>query len=275
MNKSGLFILSLILFFLAAGFGFGDEVTANLQSFIIETFDNPNAPETNESHADPRQWPSEHRWMIRGSKFRTIEKTNNGTDEYPKMAHVRTWPENLYRKEPEGKTLRALGIHGKFDRMGYNYVEIFPAKTGTDENGNQRLEPAEILLPGRVKNLDLWVWGANFDYYMEAHFIDYRGISHVLPLGSLKYKGWKNLSVNIPNYIPQSVIYAPELKGLKLVKFVVWTRPMETVREFFVYLDEVKVFSDMFENQWDGEGLGDPAVIQELWSEALQQQQQN
>jgi hypothetical protein len=273
MKKSGLFILSLIVFFLAAGFGFGDEVTANLQSFIVETFDNPNAPDTDESHADPRQWPNEHRWMVQGSKFRTIRETDNGKDEYPKMAFIHTWPENLYRKEPEGKTLRVLGIHGKFDRMGYNYVEIFPVRTGKDSEGNDRLVPREILLPGRVKNLDLWVWGANFDYYLEAHFMDYRGISHVLPLGSIKYKGWRNLSVNIPNYIPQSVIYAPALKGLKLVKFVIWTRPTEKVDDFFVYLDEVKVFSDMFENLWDGEGLGDPTVIQELWSEAQQQQQ--
>jgi hypothetical protein len=44
MNNSGLVILSLNLYFLVAGFGFGDEVAAKLQSFIIATFDNPNAP---------------------------------------------------------------------------------------------------------------------------------------------------------------------------------------------------------------------------------------
>ncbi|MDR1933241.1 MAG: flagellar filament outer layer protein FlaA [Spirochaetales bacterium] len=271
MKKSGLFILSLILFFLPAGFGFSDEVTTNLQSFIIETFDNPNAPDTDESHADPKSWPSEHRWMIRGSKFSSIIKTDSGEDVYPKMAHVRSWPENLYRKEPEGKTLRVLGIHGKFDRMGYNYVEIYPAKTGKDQDGRDRLEPTEILLPGRVKNLDLWVWGANFDYYLEVHLMDYRGINHVLPLGTIKYKGWRNLAVNIPNYIPQSIIYAPALKGLKLVKFVMWTKPTERVDDFYVYFDEIKVFSDMFEDLWDGEGLGDPVRIQELWSEAESQ----
>jgi hypothetical protein len=271
MRKSGLFILSLILFFLTAGTGFSDEVTTNLQSFIIETFDNPNAPESNEAHADLRQWPSEHRWMIRGSKFSSIIKTDGGDDVYPKMAFVHSWPENLYRGEPEGKTLRIFGVHGKFDRRGYNWIEIFPAKMGKDKEGAERLEPTEILFPGRVKNLDLWVWAANFDFFLEVHVMDYRGISHVLPLGSIKYKGWKNLSVHIPNYIPQSVIYAPELKGLKLVKFVMWTKPTERVDDFYIYLDEIKVFSDIFENLWDGESLGDPVKIQELWSEAEQQ----
>jgi hypothetical protein len=270
MKKSGLVIMSLILFFLLAGFGFSDEVTANLQSFIIETFDNPNAPDSDEGHADPRNWPSEHQWMIRGSKFSSVIKSDNGDDVYPKLGFVHSWPENLYRKEPEDKTLRILGVHAKFDRMGYNWIEIYPSTMGKDKDGNDRQEPREILLPGRVKNLDLWVWGSNFDYYLEVHLMDYRGISHVLPLGSIKYKGWRNLSVNIPSYIPQSVVYAPALKGLKFVKFVLWTKPTEKVDDFYVYLDEVKVFSDMFENLWDGEGLGDPTKIQELWSESEQ-----
>ena len=273
MRKSGLFILSLILFFLAAGFGFSDEVTTNLQSFVIETFDNPDAPESGESHASFRNWPSEHRWMIRGSKFSSIITEEDGKEVvYPRMAMVRGFSENLYRKEPEGKTLRVLGIHGKFNRMGYNFVEIYPAKIGKDKDGKEKNVPTEILFPGRVKNLDLWVWGSNYDYYLEVHVMDYRGINHVLPLGSIKYKGWKNLSVNIPNYIPQSVIYAPALKGLKLVKFVLWTKPTEKVDDFYVYFDEIKVFSDIFENLWDGEGLGDPKRIQEIWSEAEQKQ---
>ena len=269
MRKRGLFTLSLILFFLAAGLCFSDEVAMNLQSFIVETFDNPNAPDTDESHSDLRNWPSEHKWMIRGSKFSSIIKSENGEDDvYPKMAFVNAWPENLYRKEPEGKTLRILGIHGKFDRMGYNFIEIYPAKMGKTRDGKDGLVPTEILFPGRVKNLDLWVWGSMYDFYLEVNVMDYRGISHVLPLGSLKYKGWRNLSVNIPNYIRQSVVYAPALKGLKLVKFILWTKPTEKVDDFYVYLDEIKVFSDIFEDKWDGEGLGDPIRIQELWSEA-------
>ena len=57
--------------------------------------------------------------------------------------------------------------------------------------------------PADVKLIDLWAWGSNFDYYAEAHVTDYRGITHVLPLGNLKYEGWRNLKVRIPNYIPQ------------------------------------------------------------------------
>ena len=272
MRKRGLFTLSLILFFLAAGVCFSDEVTMNLQSFIIETFDNPNAEDSQESHADLRNWPSEHKWAIRGSKFSSVIKSDNGEDDvYPKLGFVHSWPDNLYRREPEGKTLRVLGIHGKFDRMGYNFIEIYPVKQGRTRDGRDGLVPAPILLPGRVKNLDLWVWGSNFDYYLEVHFMDYRGISHVVNMGSVKFKGWKNLAINIPNHIPQSVVYAPALKGLQLVKFVLWTTPMEKVDDFYFYLDEVKVLSDIFEDQWDGEGLSDPVRIQELWSEAAQQ----
>jgi hypothetical protein len=170
----------------------------------------------------------------------------------------------LYRREPEGRTLRSFGIHGKFDRKGYNYIEVIPAQNGPDG----KLEPRTIALPGRIKNMDVWVWGSNFDFYLEAHIMDYRGISHVLDFGSIKYVGWRNLWVNIPNYIPQSVIYTPALKGLRFVKFVLWTKPAEKVDDFYVYLDELKIFTDTFESMFDGEDLADPERIDQLWSEA-------
>ena len=273
MRRSGLFTLSLILFFLAAGLSFSDEVTVNLQSFIVETFDNPNAEDKDLREADLRNWPNEHRWAIRGSKFSTVGQDENGNEvAFPRMAYIRSFPENLYRREPEGRTLRVLGIHGRFDRLGYNSIEIFPVQTGRGSDGSEQLVPKNILFPGRVRNLDLWVWGSNFDYYLEVHVMDFRGIVHVLPLGSIKYRGWKNLTVNIPNYIPQSVVYAPALRGLQLVKFVMWTRPTEKVDDFYLYFDEIKVLTDTFETQWDGEGLGNPRIIQELWSEAAQNQ---
>ena len=249
MKKGGLIILSIIFFFLLADSVFSDEATENLQAFVVESWDNPD----------------ESPWIVRGSKFSSIIKTDSGDDVYPKMGFVNSWPSNLHRKQPEGKTLRVLGIHGKFDRRGYNYLEIIPAK----KNSSGELEAREVLLPGRVKNMDIWVWGANFDYYLEAHLMDYRGINHVLNFGSFKYTGWKNLTVHIPTYIPQSVVYAPALKGLKLIKFVMWTRPSERVDDFYLYLDEFKVFTDMFESIWDGEDLANPQRVEELWSEAV------
>ncbi|MGC9313728.1 MAG: flagellar filament outer layer protein FlaA, partial [Sediminispirochaetaceae bacterium] len=150
-----------------------DEKTLNLESKILETFD----PDTRTSD-----------WLIRGSKFIT--------EGYPKKTFAETWPEALYGSNIEEKELAVLGTQFKFDRQGYNYIEIIPVKE--DEEGNTVHNPIEI--PGRVQQLDLWVWGSDFDYYMEAHIRDFRGVVHVLRMGSLNYVGWKNLRVNFPSY---------------------------------------------------------------------------
>jgi hypothetical protein len=248
MNRTGRLLICLLLFPLSVSMAFSDEVTTNLQSIIVEDFDNPDASP----------------WFILGSKFSSVIKTEAGEDVYPKMAFVKAWPEALYRRPPEGKEPKVLGIHGKFDRKGYNFIEIIPGQKGPDG----KLVPRLIPLPGRVKNMDLWVWGSNLDYYLEVHLMDYRGISHVLNFGDIKHTGWKNIWVNIPTYIPQAVSYAPRYKGLQLVKFVLWTKPHERVDDFYVYLDQVKIFSDMFETPFDGDALANPEQVQKLWSEA-------
>lgn len=221
------------------------QATTNYQSIVIETFDDS----------------AESRWIVTGSKF--------ATEGLPQASWVRTWPDALYRREPEGRNLHSLGIRAAFDRQGYNYLEITPV----DEDD----EPRGIPIPGRVRHLDMWVWGSNFDYYMDIHLRDYRGVVHVLKLGDINYRGWRNLRIMIPSYIPQDTRYTAEFnpvtsqfdaaeRELELVKIVMWTRPSERVSGFFLYLDEIKVETDLFRQPFDGELLADPAVVNELWS---------
>ncbi len=230
-----LLIISLLLFISA--FVFSDEVTVNYTSKVIESFDNPNA----------------RPWIVRGSKF--------ATEGYPKMTYANAWPEALFGRNKDKKDLKCLGIHGKFNRKAYNYIEIIPAKK--DKDGN--LVPSPIQLPGRVKAIDLWVWGSNHDYYLEVHLRDYQGIEHVLRLGSLNYAGWRDLMVTIPSSIPQSRRYLPRRMSLQLTKFVMWTKPTEDVSDFYLYLDQVKILTDTFESRYDGDNLVEPDVIKKIW----------
>ncbi len=241
--------LSLVVAILAPIAVTAQTATTNFQTRVIEDFDDPESSQ----------------WIVRGSKFIA--------EGYPEVAHVRTWPEALYRNEPDDRTLRALGVQAAFDRFGYNFLEFIPVET----NDAGETVPRGIDIPGMVSNMDIWVWGSNFDYYMDVHVRDYRGMTHVLRLGDIGYVGWRNLRIRIPSYIPQNVRYTAELRNgefasnlrsLELVKIVLWTRPEERVNGFFVYLDEIKVETDMYRDPFDGEDLRDPEFVQELWAES-------
>ncbi|MFC1503934.1 flagellar filament outer layer protein FlaA [Spirochaetota bacterium] len=151
----------------------------------------------------------------------------------------------LYNYAPNGLGLsteqskQSLGVHTAFKRKGYNFIDIMP------------ITPAKPI-PGKVKSLDVWVWGGNFTYTMDIHLEDFRGYIHKMPLGDLHYYGWKNKSVDIHQSIPQAEPYAPSLKGLTFRKFRIWSTPTERVDRFHVFLDYFKAVSDIYSPQYNG-----------------------
>jgi len=242
-GASLLIILAALLLFASASSLMADEAIQNFESVVLETFDNPDA----------------RQWAVVGSKFIT--------DGMPLVVYAPAWPEALFGANRDNLDLKVLGVQASFDRQGYNYLEFIPVEK--DQSGT--LQPAPIDLVGRVQTLDLWVWGSNYDYYMEAHVMDYTGRVHVLPLGGLKYVGWNNLKARIPSYIPQAgghITPGGFLKTLKLVKLVMWTKPTENVAGFNVYLDQIKILTDSFVTRFDGDDLADPAYVQEIWANA-------
>jgi len=218
------------------------EKTLDLQSRIVESFDGDSG----------------YTWQVSASKFAT--KTDS--EEYPKVAYIDAWPTALFGRNRDDKDLKVLGVYGKFDRPGYNWIDIYPMK----EDAAQEDLPAEIPLSGRPSMLDMWVWGANFHFYLELYVRDYKGVVHMIPFGSTYHVGWKNIRVNIPTNIPQEARTVPHRQGLRLVKFRLWTRPHERVSDFQIYFDQIKILTDTFEYMFDGDELSDPERIQEIWS---------
>jgi len=242
----------VIVFMLAATGAFADDVTVNLESFVIQSFDDPDAQP----------------WFLIGSKF--------ATKDFPKMTYAKTWPVALYGTSAGDKDLRSLGLALLFDRKEYNWVDIVPG-TKSGSGDSVTYAPKELPLPGRVRMLDMWVWSGNYDYYLEAYVRDFKGIVHILPMGDLNHVGWKNFRVNIPNNIPQSKKYLPKRENLTLVKFRIWTRPTEVVasptkadatqmeKAVYFYFDQLKVLTDTFETLFDGDTLMDAKVIEDIW----------
>ncbi len=241
MRKGSILIICLaVLFLLVLPTVTADTATENLESRILESFDTDNRTTD---------------WLVVGSKFTT--------EGFPKQTYTKAWPEAVYGSNPEGKDLQVLGINTKWDRKGYNNIEIIPVKKDADGN----TVPNPLQIPGRVKTLDMWVWCSDFDYYFEVHLRDTRGVVHVLNMGSLQKIGWNNFYTNIPSYIPQTGQYVPYLKSLELVKIVVWTKPSEKVNNFFIYFDQIKVLTDTFITRFDGDDLATQGNSAKIWGE--------
>jgi hypothetical protein len=171
----------------------------------------------------------------------------------------------LYGVNRDGKNIKSLGIWGRFDRRGYNWVDVYPIVPGSAKDGEGPI-PFEIPIPGRISHLDLWVWGSNLNYYIEVYVRDHQGVVYPLYLGNLGYTGWKNLRTKSPTSIRQSKRSLPRYAGLTFVKFRIWSTPVERVDNFYVYLNQFKVLTDVFESLYDGNELGDPDRVQEFWA---------
>jgi hypothetical protein len=117
-----------------------------------------------------------------------------------------------------------------------------------------------------VRNIDLWVWGSNLNFYIEFFVRDYRGVVHTLKLGDISYTGWRNLRVNVPTTIPQARRQLPRYAGLSFVKFRIWTTPAERVADFSIYFKQLQVLPDIFESYYDGDDLANPQRVNELWA---------
>ncbi|NNM54791.1 MAG: flagellar filament protein FlaA [Spirochaetales bacterium] len=235
-----------------------DQVSQRLESITIDTFNDPNQRVWN---IDGKEYKENRIWVARGSKF----ASKIGDIQYPRLTYVPAWPQALFYNNPDHLNIQSLGINGRFDREGYNFIELYPANPNKkDSYGNP--VPAPIQLPGIVKRIDLWVWGSNYRYTLEIHLRDADGIPYVLNVGSLDFAGWKNLQVNVPSYIPQVQRYLPEYKGLTLTDMVVRTDPTERVSNFYVYFKELNILTDMQQTPFDGRDLAQPSVVAKYWS---------
>jgi hypothetical protein len=236
MKLNRLFILCLFCFAVLNGLT-ADTKTQVLESHVLESWDDENSL-----------------WEVVGSTLIA--------DGYPQKAYANIWPSSRFGMNPENKDkMKSFGVKAAFDRKQYNSLEIFPVEK--DKDGN--LVPRALTIPGRVQSIDLWVWGSNYDYDLEVQLEDYRGFIHTLSLGNLNFTGWKNLRVQIPSGIPQSMGHIPNYKGLKFVKLVLWTKPHEDVSGFYVYFDHLNILTDMFETPFDGVELTQPEFLDETW----------
>jgi hypothetical protein len=259
MKHTSFKIICLIIWACIAVFSaYGQSGTMALESRILESF--------NGDEDAPYVWKTQASRFIstvRNPDGTVVQDSNGNPQRYPLTAYIDAWPVAVfgYRRDPNAAPIRSLGINGRFDRRGYNWIDLYPVLADDPDE-----KPFEIPIPGRVQSLDMWVWGSNLRYYIEVYLRDFRGVVHTLRLGDITFPGWRNLRVSIPTNIVQSRRTLPSYAGLTFVKFRIWTQPVERVDNFYIYFKQLKILTDMFETLFDGNDLADPDQVDRLWS---------
>jgi len=202
--------------------------SVNYETYIIDDFDNPDATD----------WT----WKAFGSKFVTqgfpIVKSFDGL---PNALRV------MQSKDSE-QTPKILGVEVKFDRKGDNWLDIVPMKADADGKD----VPFEIPFKGRVARIDMWVWGAHYNYELQLLVRDCNGRVYTLSMGLVNHEGWKNMSVNVPANILQVSPYLNGVQQMSLVAIRLRTMPLERVDNFYIFFDQFKALTDTYLPSYDG-----------------------
>ena len=257
------------------------------ESVVVETFDGPGATKF-PSGTNARMIQENGSTQIVDISGQDVTwyvdnslASRYATEGFPAGKYTSTWPIDLFGVTPQNaESLQVYGVRSKFDRQGYNYFAVY---SGAEIDGKWQAQALPLTpndLPGRIKNINVWVWGANYDYTIEMHVRDYQGAIHVIPMhvvsgvnrqryrsGSLRFVGWRKMAANVPNRVPQDSRYNLQDYRLKFVKFVIRTNPYERVDDFYIYFDQMQATLDTYSNYYDGKNLAQPDRIRELWGD--------
>ncbi|MDR1786047.1 MAG: flagellar filament outer layer protein FlaA [Spirochaetaceae bacterium] len=190
--------------------------------------------------AAPERWT----WSINKSKFMA--------ENYPKWDYISGIPNSLRTLKTEAGgdpgAAKILGIQASYTRKGDNWFEVYPSAGADGKN-------IEIPLTGTVSQIDFWVWGTRYRYFLEVLVRDAVGLVHIIPAGALDFSGWKNVVVKIPAGIPQRSRLRSGPESMNFVGFRIKSDPREYVDDFVVYFDDLKYTTNVLSNIYDGYDL--------------------
>ena len=240
-------------------------------------------------------------WVVKYSKYRSknwsddLSKAYESGDKWLKWLKLDDFqgknkynilPQHIQMNSVLSQEKTILGIRGKWDREAYNWFVLEPrdirASSGLSDdslslvadkdNGylpigkkwDRDVNPNFIWMPGKVKDIFIFVWSGDYDYKLEAHFQDYKGNEYVVPIGDLNYKGWRSLGARIPRAMMQTQKRVPSSQPLKFLRFKVTSGKDADPKDVYVYVDYFHVTADIYREIFFGVDLKN---VDNIWSE--------
>ncbi|MBR7064312.1 MAG: flagellar filament protein FlaA [Treponema sp.] len=220
--KKGFIVFSFFLFVFSVPLcsQVAHQTQRSVETFIIDKFEGD------------AEWD----WEVTASRY--------VAENYPRQDFFSGIPSSLrYLKKDGEKDPKVLGVQIAFNRKGDNWFEVYPVKDG---------KPYEVPFIGTVRQVDFWIWGAHYMYYLELLLRDADGRVHVLSAGNLAFDGWKNIAVNIPGWIRQHSRLSSGPDYMTFVGFRIRTDPQEYVDQFTIFFDQLKYTTDALAYIFDG-----------------------
>ena len=215
---------------------FAQPSSKSISTFIMEDFDSANA-QNYMCDGETYSWD----WGVTSSRF--------VADGFPKTIYTDGAPNSLKMlMKGHDKELKVFGINTAFNRKGDNWFEVYPTVDG---------KPFEIPFVGNVDHLDFWVWGSNYKYSLEVLVRDALGKVYTLKAGSLAFKGWKNIIVNIPGWLQQQSHLRSGPKQMTFVGFRVRSDAEEYVDNFTIFFDQIQYTTNSLSFIYDGYELSE------------------
>lgn len=151
-------------------------------------------------------------------------------------------PEDEAAGIPAGQFV--LGVRADFFRRQTTQISIIPARP--------------LPVPGITKTISVWVVGRNFNHRLSVVIQDALGRISTLPMGTLNYTGWRQLTVAVPPTVRQQDANYANLGGIQILGFVIDPLLTETFGTYYVYFDDLRAVTDLFgEEARDADDLPD------------------
>lgn len=137
-----------------------------------------------------------------------------------------------YGIPPNYSTRKVLGVKVEYISRGYNWFSIKPTKP--------------IMIEGITQSISFWVAGRNYSHWLKILIKNFYGEDRLLYVDKLNFIGWKELKISIPENIVQRDFHFVDKLGIKFNGFIVECDPVETYGSYFVYFDELRAVTDVF-----------------------------